>query len=48
MNGAGEPFFERDFPPGSDVMDKIMSGPKAGGRMEFELFGRFNAERVWA
>jgi len=48
MKGAGEPIFETDFPPGSDIMGQIMSGPKAGERMEFELFGRFNAERLWA
>ncbi|RPA95700.1 hypothetical protein L873DRAFT_1696889 [Choiromyces venosus 120613-1] len=43
MKGAGEPCFETDFPPGSDMMGEIMSGPKAGERMEFELFGRLNA-----
>jgi hypothetical protein len=41
MRGAGEPVFEIDFPPGSDMMGEIMSGPKAGERMEFELFSRF-------
>ena len=48
MKGVGEPFFETDFPPGSDIMGQIMSGPKAGERMEFELFGRFNVQRVCA
>ncbi|RPB04293.1 hypothetical protein L873DRAFT_1833304 [Choiromyces venosus 120613-1] len=43
MKGAGEPCFETDFPPGSDMMGEITSGPKAGERMEFELFSRFNA-----
>lgn len=43
MKGAGEPCFETDFPPGSDMIGEIMSGPKAAARMEFELFGRFNA-----
>ena len=43
MRGAGEPCFETDFPPGSDMMGEIMSGPKAAERMEFELFGRLNA-----
>ncbi|RPA88907.1 hypothetical protein L873DRAFT_1724108 [Choiromyces venosus 120613-1] len=43
MKGVGEPCFETDFPPGSDMMGEIMSGPKAGERMEFELFSRFNA-----
>ena len=40
MKGAGEPVFECDFPPGSDVMGEIMSGPMAAERMEFELFSR--------
>ncbi|KAG0134057.1 hypothetical protein HOY82DRAFT_482005 [Tuber indicum] len=43
LKGAGEPWFEIDFPPGSDVMGEIMRGPKAGERLEFELFTRFNA-----
>jgi hypothetical protein len=38
MRGAGEPIFESDFPPGSDIMGEITSGPKAAERMEFELF----------
>jgi len=46
MKGAGECFFVTDFPPGSDIMGQIMSGPRAAERMEFELFGRLNAERV--
>ncbi|PUU81425.1 hypothetical protein B9Z19DRAFT_1113409 [Tuber borchii] len=48
MKGIGEPCFETDFPPGSDIMGQIMSGPKAGERMEFELFGRFNAQGICA
>ena len=40
MKGAGEPYFEHDFPPGSDIMGDIQSGPKAAERMEFELFDR--------
>jgi len=40
MRGAGEPAFECDFPPGSDMVGEIMSGPRAGERMEFELFSR--------
>ncbi|KAG0133617.1 hypothetical protein HOY82DRAFT_590704 [Tuber indicum] len=43
VKGAGEPCFEDDFPPGSDMMGEIISGPKAADRMEFELFSRFNA-----
>ena len=41
MRGAGEPAFEFDFPPGSDIMGEILSGPRAGEVMEFELFSRF-------
>jgi hypothetical protein len=37
MRGAGEPIFEHDFPPGSDIVS-ILKGPKAAERMEFELF----------
>jgi hypothetical protein len=40
MRGAGEPIFEHDFPPGSDIVGDILSGPKAAERMEFELFSR--------
>ena len=44
MKGAGEPVFEHDFPPGSDMMGQILRGPKAAERMEFELFGRLGAQ----
>jgi hypothetical protein len=44
MRGAGEPTFEHDFPPGSDIVGDILHGPKAAGRMEFELFGRLGAQ----
>ena len=37
MRGSGEPIFESDFPPGSDIMGEILEGPKAAERMEFEL-----------
>jgi hypothetical protein len=40
MRGAGEPNFEHDFPPGSDIMGEILDGPKAAERMQFELFSR--------
>ncbi|KAG0124741.1 hypothetical protein HOY82DRAFT_633685 [Tuber indicum] len=43
MKGAGEPYLETDFPPGSDMIGEIMSGLKATARMEFELFSRLNA-----
>jgi len=44
MKGAGEPVFEDDFPPGSDMMGQILRGPKAAERMEFELFNRLGAQ----
>jgi hypothetical protein len=40
MKGAGEPVFEHDFPPGSDIVGNILEGPQAAKRMEFELFSR--------
>ena len=40
MRGVGEPNFKVDFPPGTDMVGEIMSGPRARGRMEFELFSR--------
>ncbi|KAH8587951.1 hypothetical protein B0O99DRAFT_525975, partial [Bisporella sp. PMI_857] len=40
MRGAGEPIFEHDFPPGSDIVGSILEGPKAAKRMEFGLFSR--------
>jgi hypothetical protein len=42
MRGAGEPSFEFDFPPGSDMMGEIRAGPQAAERMEAELFGRLH------
>jgi hypothetical protein len=44
MKGAGEPHFEHDFPPGSDVVGDILRGPKGPERMEFELFTRLANE----
>ncbi|KAK9359494.1 hypothetical protein V1504DRAFT_205067 [Lipomyces starkeyi] len=40
MRGAGEPSFETDFPPGTDMMGKILSGPAAAKQMEAELSSR--------
>ncbi|KAK9357475.1 hypothetical protein V1504DRAFT_464452 [Lipomyces starkeyi] len=28
MRGAGEPAFEMDFPPGTDMVGEILSGPR--------------------
>jgi hypothetical protein len=43
MRGAGEPIFEHDYPPGSDIVGDILQGPKSAERMEFELFSRLSA-----
>ena len=40
VTGQGEPAYEHDFPPGSDMMGEIQSGPKPAERMEFELASR--------
>ncbi|KAK9484375.1 hypothetical protein V1527DRAFT_520616 [Lipomyces starkeyi] len=43
MRGAGEqPRFETDFPPGTDMIGEILSGPAAAKRMEAELLSRLN------
>ncbi|KAK9234609.1 HNH endonuclease-domain-containing protein [Lipomyces kononenkoae] len=42
MRRDGEPSFEMDFPPGSDMMGEILSGPKPAERMEAELFLRLH------
>ena len=34
MRGAGEPIFEQDFPPGTDMMTEILEGPYAQERLE--------------
>ena len=28
MRGVGEPVFEHDFPPGSDMVGSILEGPR--------------------
>lgn len=43
MKGAGEPRFEHDFSPGSDIVGNILGGPRTAERMEFELFSRVAA-----
>jgi hypothetical protein len=45
MRGAGEPLFEHDFPPGSDMIGDIISSSNAAERMEFELFSRLGAQK---
>ncbi|KAK9371939.1 uncharacterized protein V1513DRAFT_453908 [Lipomyces chichibuensis] len=40
IRGAGEPSFETDFPPGTDMVGEILSGPAAATRMEVGLSSR--------
>ncbi|KAL2114691.1 hypothetical protein VUR80DRAFT_1 [Thermomyces stellatus] len=40
MRGAGEPVFEDDFPPGTDIMKDLRNGPMAKERFELELSSR--------
>jgi hypothetical protein len=44
MRGAGEPVFEHDFPPGSDIVGSILEGPKAAERMQYELSSRLASQ----
>jgi len=44
MRGAGEPVFEHDLPPGSDIIGSILRAPRAAERMQFELFTRLGAQ----
>ncbi|KAK9313371.1 hypothetical protein V1522DRAFT_421803 [Lipomyces starkeyi] len=42
MRGAGEPAFEMDFPPGTDMVGEILSGPRTsekdgGGTVIFKI-----------
>jgi len=41
VRGAGEPIFEHDFPPGTDMMGEILAGPYARERFELEIAARF-------
>ncbi|KAF8422323.1 hypothetical protein BGX38DRAFT_1251983 [Terfezia claveryi] len=40
MKGAGEPVFEHDFPPGTDMVKEISEGPHAKERFELEMAAR--------
>ncbi|KAG0136918.1 HNH endonuclease-domain-containing protein [Tuber indicum] len=40
MRGAGEPVFEHDFPPGTDMVGEILAGPCAQERFELEIAAR--------
>lgn len=40
MRGAGEPLFETDFPPGTDMMATLRAEPYGKERFEMELASR--------
>lgn len=40
VRGLGEPIFEHDFPPGSDMMGEIMKEPYVEETIELELARR--------
>ena len=40
MRGAGEPVFEHDFPPGTDMVKEVTSGPYGTERLEMEVSAR--------
>ncbi|KAI5809503.1 HNH endonuclease-domain-containing protein [Peziza echinospora] len=44
MRGAGEPVFEHDFPPGTDMVKEIFEGPYAKERFELELSARLQGD----
>lgn len=48
MRGEGEPSFEYDFPPGTDMMGEIRERPYAAERMEAELFNRLYSSKSWS
>lgn len=37
VQGAGEPVFEEDFPPGTDKMETLRNEPYGKERLELEL-----------
>ncbi|RPB03500.1 hypothetical protein L873DRAFT_1786923 [Choiromyces venosus 120613-1] len=43
VRGAGEPIFEHNFPPGTDMMIEIREGPYAQERLEMEFASRLRA-----
>lgn len=43
VRGAGEPVFEHDFPPGTDMVGEILAGPYGKERFEIELQNRLSS-----
>jgi hypothetical protein len=48
MRGTGEPIFEHNFPPGSDIVGDILGGPIIAERMEVELFNLLTEDQAAA
>ncbi|KAG0138778.1 hypothetical protein HOY82DRAFT_544825 [Tuber indicum] len=42
VRGLGEPIFEHDFPPGTDMVGEILVGPKGKERFELEISSRLS------
>lgn len=40
IRGVGEPIFEHDFPPGTDMVGEILAGPSGKERFELEIAAR--------
>jgi len=40
MRGDGQPLYEHDFAPGTDMMDEILDGPNGKERFEFMMAAR--------
>jgi len=45
MRGAGEPVFETDFPPGTDMMATLRTEPYGKERLEMELETKLKPEK---
>lgn len=43
MRGAGEPLFEHDFPPGTDILAEIRAESYGKERFEMELAARLRS-----
>jgi hypothetical protein len=40
IRDPGEPVFEHDFSPGSDIIGSTLEGPKAAEKMQYKLVSR--------
>ncbi|KAG0129707.1 hypothetical protein HOY82DRAFT_610303 [Tuber indicum] len=46
MRGPGEPIFEHDFPPGTDIAGETLAGPSGQERFELEMASRPRGDRL--